>query len=642
MGSWVFAVQRPGDPRRAPQEAVLFKDKQAREDEYAGTAALVREVLQNAIDAGAEGETVRVRFALHGPDEAPPTDRLVHYFARLRAPLGKKLAFAANGAPSDPCHYLVCEDFGTRGLEGDPRRKDDPPAGEISRQDFFWFWRNIGISGKSNDDLGRWGLGKTVYRAASRADCMFGLSIRRSDRQRSLMGQAVLQIHKVDGQEYVPEGYWCANRPDDPIPLPIDDPAEQEQFAREWHLSRRDEPGLSVVAPFVPAELKASLILKAVAIQFFARILCGDLVVEVSGPDLPPQQLDRHSLADICDGIEWNPKKSGKWNQKPPVSFITKCLNSPPSAQTVLLGVHAVPKWSDIEFADADKARLQERFKNGELIGVRVRIALPRREEPAVEGLLDAYLRQRGPADRFESYFVREGMTIVKQSARVGKHGVQSLVIVDKGPLAELLGDTEGPSHEEWETTSERPNATWKVWKGRVHFVSKMVDYLYDALTPPITEPNFDLLSDFFAVDERAAPQRQPRPGNDDPQSARLGDLEPSHNWYRIQQRQGGFTVSHARDAALPEKARLRVSCAYDLVSGDPLRHWSPFDFEIGTAPGQLPPRGAGVEAKRNKGNVVTLNNLQPEFRFEIDGFDEHRDLLVRVDDVSAATEVEA
>jgi hypothetical protein len=46
-------------------------------------------------------------------------------------------------------------------LEGDTELFHDPPDGDSSRQDFYWFWRNIGRSSKTGDDLGRWGLGKT-------------------------------------------------------------------------------------------------------------------------------------------------------------------------------------------------------------------------------------------------------------------------------------------------------------------------------------------------------------------------------------------------------------------------------------------------------------------------------------------------
>ena len=128
---------------------------------------------------------------------------------------------------------------------------------------------------------------------------MFGLTIRESDRVPLLMGQAVLQPHQFDDVEYHPEGYWC-REVDEDLPMPIGDVDEITTFRREWHLSRTVEPGTSVVAPFVPDELKAERILQAVIVHFFTRILRGELEVEVSGPELGKIAINADSIEDAA------------------------------------------------------------------------------------------------------------------------------------------------------------------------------------------------------------------------------------------------------------------------------------------------------------------------------------------------------
>jgi hypothetical protein len=59
--------------------------------------------------------------------------------------------------------------------------------------------------------------------------------------------------------------------------------------------------------------------------------------------------------------------------------------------------------------------------------------------------------------ERCDSYYIREGMTIIKINSRASQRGIQALVYVESGPLAKLLGDTEGPAHEDWDTSEERP-----------------------------------------------------------------------------------------------------------------------------------------------------------------------------------------
>lgn len=177
MTQWVFAKLDPAAVRRDPNESQLFKDDQAGENEYAGTDALVREILQNAMDAGTKDGAVRVRLALHADSEGPDSARKASYFRRLESALSsRQVGFNSKGHPELSGGFMVVEDFGTRGLGGNPLLSNAPDPDSKVKEDFFWFWRNIGLSGKTGDDLGRWGLGKTVYRAASRVGCMFGLT----------------------------------------------------------------------------------------------------------------------------------------------------------------------------------------------------------------------------------------------------------------------------------------------------------------------------------------------------------------------------------------------------------------------------------------------------------------------------------
>ena len=118
MGQWAFAELRGDDVRRDPNEAELFKTEQTVEGEYAGTDALVREILQNSVDARCGDGPVRVRLAIHDVDEAPSASRLAHYFARLQTPLAaRQVVFNNRGVPQIPCRFLVVEDFATRSTE---------------------------------------------------------------------------------------------------------------------------------------------------------------------------------------------------------------------------------------------------------------------------------------------------------------------------------------------------------------------------------------------------------------------------------------------------------------------------------------------------------------------------------------------
>ncbi|MCG8451377.1 MAG: sigma-70 family RNA polymerase sigma factor [Pirellulales bacterium] len=633
---WVFSKQIGSSVRRDPNEAQLFKTEQAEEGEYAGTDALVREVLQNSIDASTGDGPVKVRLALHSAAELPPHEKLIEYFGRLGVALHKRdVECDAHGVLSLNTGFLVCEDFGTRGLGGDPLRAKDPPEGHQDREDFFWFWRNIGRSGKTGIDLGRWGLGKTVYRSVSRIGCMLGLTVRQSDQRRLLMGQAVLSIHEIDGVEYMPEGFWCAGCDSDELPLPIEDKDFLSSFAKDWRLQRTNEPGLSVVAPYVAEELCGEPILQAITVHFFLPIVRGDLVVEVSAPDLTPTLVDADTIARVCDDLTWDGPKRTKRQAPPPVAFVEACEASDGVVTSKLLGQQALPQLNEDSFAVEDLAILRERFADGELASAKIHISMPRRAGNAENGELKVFVQRDETASVRDSYYIREGMTITKITSQASRRGVSGLMIVDGGPLAEMLGDSEGPAHEDWDTSAERPNKVWKVWKGRIKFVRRIVDTFVELLSPQTDQPDFDLLSDFFSIERTTGPQKKRKPSDNGKPSPKFDPIPSTPKWYRIEGRRGGFRIAPTNSIPVPENALLKVAVAYDLPSGDPLKKWSEFDFEFANG-SAIKLSGKGINATKQSRNVLGLTIQSDEFSFAAEGFDVHRDLFVRVDEISS------
>ena len=71
--------------------------------------------------------------------------------------------------------------------------------------------------------------------------------------------------------------------------------------------------------------------------------------------------------------------------------------------------------------------------ENEQLIQVLIRLALPRRVGPDVEGRMTVFLQRQETEHRLDTYYVREGMTITKLSAKAALKGIQALVLVDKG-----------------------------------------------------------------------------------------------------------------------------------------------------------------------------------------------------------------
>ncbi len=290
---------------------------------------------------------------------------------------------------------------------------------------------------------------------------------------------------------------------------------------------------------------------------------------------------------------------------------------------TKLLGESRVPTLEESSFDAETLDIMRRKYLAEEIVPVKVQAALPRKSAGAVTGHLLAFLQRTGTSDRYESYYVREGMTITKLNTKRSVRGVRGLVVVEPGFLASLLGDTEGPAHTTWDTSNdERPNRVWKTWKGRVTFFSNILDSLHELLTPKSNTPDFDLLSDFFSIDQTQAPQlnRRAKKAGEPGDKPSVTPPPPTPRWYRLNGRPGGFTIADSGNPPTVVGSILRVSAAYDLPSGNPLKAWSKFDFDFMGKNGKLKFAGDGVKVKARAGNVLEIEVTEPDFQMTATG----------------------
>ncbi|MEO6260153.1 MAG: hypothetical protein ABIP63_07360, partial [Thermoanaerobaculia bacterium] len=233
LPSWHFREMSRGEINVDPVHDEFFKAQDLAD-------ALLREAIQNSLDARRGRATVRVRFRLATGAFAMPFEAAGAYLGGLEPHVSLP--------ETSTVPFLLVEDSGTRGLVGDPGEDPELDDHGGERNDFYYFWRNVGRSGKGERDRGRWGLGKAVFSVSSRIHTMFGLTRRADDDRLLLLGQSVVKTHVLHGKRFAPYGFLAKTGRDD-FPHALEDPDLLARFIADFGLTR-DEPGLSIVIPF--------------------------------------------------------------------------------------------------------------------------------------------------------------------------------------------------------------------------------------------------------------------------------------------------------------------------------------------------------------------------------------------------------
>ncbi|MEA2165448.1 MAG: hypothetical protein QOK37_3575 [Thermoanaerobaculia bacterium] len=608
LPKWHFRAMTRGEINVDPVHDEFFKAQDLAD-------ALVREAIQNSLDARGRGRSiVRVRFRLASGEQALSPEAAAPYLRGLEPHLSLP-PFAA-------MPFLVVEDSGTRGLVGDPGEDPELDDHGGERNDFYYFWRNVGRSGKGELDRGRWGLGKAVFPVSSRIHTMFGLTRRADDHRLLLLGQSVVKTHVIDGKRFAPYGFFADTGRDD-FPHAVEDAGATSRFIKDFGLER-DDAGLSIVIPFFREDdLRFDLIVSSAIRQYFYPITRGDLIVTVEEESRKVMISSRTIERDASDPAVSRLCALARWPMTlPDDEWIL--IPEPPGS--------GAPKWQDDALPAAILDPLRERFEHGERLAFRVRVPVRRKRSRAMAHF-DVVLEKDEALRRGEHQFIRRGITIPEVKSARDKP-VRALLIADDETLSTFLGDAENPAHSDWSERNDKIRSLYEHGASTLRYVKNAIAQIASMLSTPPAGRAPDLLADIFSItipngeDVIAAggSRRDRDPGGGKSPiagvspSARPSDL-------RLARIDGGFTLhgSAKGNAA----GRWVIEMAYRTRTGDPFRKYSPYDFGVGRNGVAWKSEGATVFVARD--NRVEIISQRPDFQFKITGFDCRRDLVVRV-----------
>ena len=660
--SWRFRKMTRADMNQDPMEREFF-------DEEPINTRLVREAIQNSLDAGIAhvlqnhssraGEPVRVRFSLAGIHAPLPSHLAKRYFTGLAPHLNALTeiddtvsVLAAKGDLShDGLPFIVVEDSGTVGLEGDWEQHNDTESDPAESNHFYWFFRNVGRSGKGDTDNGSWGLGKSVFPATSHASTYIAVTRRRSDDEILLMGQAVLNKHDIDGQPYVPYGYF-ATFEDDGFQLPLhrSEPAHQafiDQCIADFGLQYRDSPGLSVIIPFPriedeEAHIETPKMLAAIIHSYFYPIINRKLEVTLDeGDGSPSIEITADTIDNVLTSADL--KESGEQSVNGYRSLFEMCRKCMELTDNDYIDIQVG------QLGDEDRqgiASLRHKYNGYELLAFHVGTDVQRKRGAQEQSKFRLYIQRDDSLRSGHDYYVR-GTLSISEMNYLGQIRARSLLVVDENePLAAMLRDSEPPAHTLWRNQNvHRLSEHWVAPSRRINAVRYAPRTLLRTMDTPTEGIQKDAFADIFFYERpgeltgrRPTNGRRinPRPITPPPSTPRDFDIQNTHSGT-------GFRVRIAGESENPPtQARLRV--AYEVPRGNPLNQYSPNDFRLHGAGalsvdmhgGQFVEQPQGSE---KAGNELLLQIESPRrFWLTVQGLDPNRDVYVRMERIENTT----
>lgn len=637
---WHFSRKRPSDKTRDPIAGEFFASEAIKN---AGEA-LVREGIQNSLDARPDraNGTASVRIFLSGASGALSPGAIAEWCEGAWPHLLAQGNGLPSGAvtPTTPCQYLVFEDFGTTGLEGDPESFE--PVESVENP-FFYFFRAEGKTQKSGDDRGRWGIGKQVFPRSSRAQMFFGYT--ETSDGGLLMGGCVLKNHRVSDQWFKPDGYFGEQRlvDDDALTVPVRDPGTIERFRNTFHLARRaGQRGLSVVVPWLEEggddsrtrySFGRDTLALAVLEGYYLPIIDGRLEVTIEDAT-GVNKINASTYPDVLRTLlaTSTDARVEKAIRRLEEYIVVASVARSGDAQMFTLPPCPEEKatWTDAMLPSSVAQDLRSALDSGNTIAVCATLTVRPKAGERSTDTFRCFLRKVSHFLEKPSH-VREDLII--SNVDCGKiNGFACVIRIENGPLARLLGDSEGPAHTEWQASSRNFKDKYTYGGMTIGFVSEFANELLRRVYAASKALDRSILDDvFFDVREKGVGEGRVRTettGKKDAEQTPPPEVRPpALPGYRLDRLAEGFVVSSTRNGSLAGMS-IRVAAAYETTKGNPFKAYRPADFTFADGSLQLMHHGCTVEFAEP--NVILLKVEEQDFSLRATGFDVNRDLIVR------------
>lgn len=598
-------------------------------EERSSLAILIRETLQNALDARKDGNNDAVRVLIRnrsGDFDSQYLSDLIDQTFRTH--------LEASGAPplceANQASVLTIEDFGTNGLLGDFLNSNTDGPGE----NWNAFWHREGEGAKSKSSNGGAGQGKVTYFKHSAAGVVFALTKRSSDNRRLLMGKgSFLRDYVCGDKKYYRATFWTTS---DKAPIPEDDPKFLDAFSKAFGLSRTaEDSGLSLVIPYA-GEFNVKEGIQSVILDFYLPIASKRLAVQVGNTLIDSESIDQIASNMLTDATVLEKHSSFTTAYR---RFARHILHSPPAMVSLKEGWSKQVTIPEDAFSEGALEAIRGSLSKGEIIGIRLPMNVKKKDSPPASTYFDVFLQLPDELPFNEEAFVRQDLLIGGESHIASSAFVQkarSLTWIQSQELSEFLLSAEEPTHLKWNASLARDKGLYSNPEPVLRAIRQAVPRLLAILLKGSIEKDVKSLARFFSkpASEEANRRGQANRHTNDPTGTEppKSPPDPSLKPFRIEGvgtkiRVMPRTSKSLEQAKLPMRAVLEL--AYEGLGQNAFADYDPFDFDLSDA--QYPARGTGISVNSKALNRLEFTINESNFLLEVSGFSPHMRVRARL-----------
>lgn len=621
MTKWQFRTLNPNDTSGASTAEDNFA-----QEERTSVDILVRECIQNPLDARQDGEKVQVHFKWRTLESGASTfvnDLFTEDFRDQQV-----LAGMANTTIKPAgIDVLVIEDFGTIGLRG----CYDDSAVEGEEQNWNAFWFREGEGAKPSKANGGAGQGKLTMYVASQIRTVAALTTRATDGKRLLFGSCRFRRNYVIGKDrYAREARWGNTSNPSELAMPVQDDVVLDQYEKELQIHRGANSGTSFLIPMPDATITPDSITAAVINEFYFPVLRGTLTVYVD-----KQEISNVTIAGLATQLS-----SGLRLAAPYRAFLDEIakqhLNEQPLA-TFDEGWGKEPKLLPDHLPTGQVQVMRDVFQSGAIISAAFPIRVSSIASGQKQGRLRVFLQEAEP-DKAHELFVRQDLAVDKEkSLRTARRlaPARALILIDDDVLSRFLAAAEEPTHREWNGSRPKLALQYRNAAATLKLVRHAASRLLELLVPPATKDNLALASFFpdIAAKKETTKAKQPKK-KDAPEGGDSGVVEappPKQRKLELLALDDGAMVrvnpATVADCVFPMTCKLELAYATEL--GKPFDQWDAADF-------YLTEKSQGIAAINvqeivPRGNEISFEISGPDGNISVSGFDKNRQLEMRL-----------